>query len=255
MGAKRKSGRCELAVTLIYLTFLNWWGCTTLERIGQTRIRKWPYHFEEVLVWYFLGTAFPRVCQESLMRWKLLFLKAVEGKAPNVKKRGKALVCAEGRFLAGDQTCVCLQHRYRLHWNRIAKKLCANCVWGGGVATWEYFIWVILMRMKCFMFLFLKWHFSYLRRYNGFSVLLLKFDSTLKSWNQSFTFLLGQNISAAFVSRTVMVVVAFHCNKMKKKNKGSCLRWDLYVGKKASLEPLSLWVSISFAPWAGSTWR
>lgn len=57
-GAKRKSGRCELAVSLIYLTFLNWWGSTTLERIGQTRLREWLYHFEECWFgtsWYSLS--------------------------------------------------------------------------------------------------------------------------------------------------------------------------------------------------------
>lgn len=57
-GAKRKenSGRGDLTVSLIYLFLwlsgLSWWGCTAQEGTGQTRMRKWPYSSEEVLVWH-----------------------------------------------------------------------------------------------------------------------------------------------------------------------------------------------------------
>lgn len=160
-------------------------------------------------------------------------------------------MCAEGRFLAGGQTCVCLQHVQVSLEQDCKETLCEE---GDGFATWEYFIWVLPMGMKCFRILFLKWHFSYLRRYNGFSVLLLKFKSTLKSWNQSLLFWLGQNISAAFVSRTVMMVVAFHCNKILKEV--MTLVWDetCVLGKRPHLNHCQ-WVSISFAPWVVNTWR
>lgn len=248
-GAKRKenSGRGDLTVSLIYLTFpccLGWAGGDVQHRREQDRQGWGSGHILLRRSWFGTsGTAFPRVFQESLLRWKLPFLKAVEGKAPNLKMKGQSLSVCRRKVLSWRsdlQWFAC--NLYRFHWNRISEKF---CVGGGGVTTWEYFIWVILMRMKCFRFLFLKWHFSYLRRCNGFSVLLLKFKSTLKSWNQSLLFWLQQKISAAFVSRTVMVVVAFHFNKMWKKNIN--LVWD----ETCMLEErpdLNHWVSEFLSP-------
>lgn len=139
---------------------------------------------------------------------------------------------------------------YKFHWNRIAKKLCMGVA---GVATWQYVIWVILMRMKYFKFLFLKWQFSYLRRYNGFSVLPLKFKSTLQSWNRAYFFDWDKTFLQPLFPELLWWWWLFTAIKFFKN---MILVWDeTWMLKKASLEPLGSWVSISFAPWAGSTWR
>lgn len=94
----------------IWLSLVGWIELVGLYNSGGSRTDK----DEEMAISFWggsglapLGTAFPRVCQESLLRWKLLFLKTVEGKAPNVKIKGQSLgVCRREVLSWRSDLCV-----------------------------------------------------------------------------------------------------------------------------------------------------